>query len=62
MNFTLTGEARTEHPFSLHCSPLQPTPMKVVEEHMAAFTACDWDPLLAIFNLIRAKERDPSGK
>lgn len=27
----------------------QPTPMKVVEEHMAAFSACDWGRLLAGF-------------
>ena len=27
----------------------QPTPEKVVEEHMAAFTACDWNRLMAQF-------------
>jgi hypothetical protein len=27
----------------------QPTPMKVVEEHLAAFSACDWKRLLAGF-------------
>ena len=27
----------------------QPTPMKVVDEHLAAFNACDWDRLLAGF-------------
>lgn len=27
----------------------QPTPQKVVEEHMAAFSACDWNRLLAGF-------------
>ena len=27
----------------------QPTPQKVVEEHLAAFSACDWNRLLAGF-------------
>jgi hypothetical protein len=27
----------------------QPTPMKVVEEHLAAFSACDWNRLLTGF-------------
>lgn len=27
----------------------QPTPQKVVEEHMAAFSACDWKRLMAQF-------------
>lgn len=27
----------------------QPTPQKVVEEHMAAFSACDWNRLMAQF-------------
>jgi len=27
----------------------QPTPAKVVEEHMAAFTGCDWSRLMAQF-------------
>ncbi len=27
----------------------QPTPAKVVEEHMAAFSACDWQRLMAQF-------------
>jgi hypothetical protein len=27
----------------------QPSPQKVVEEHMAAFSACDWNRLLAQF-------------
>lgn len=27
----------------------QPTPMKVVEEHLAAFSACDWNRLMAQF-------------
>src|SRR5271156_531621 len=44
---------------SLFCAPLvaqtmpqlkrQPTPAKVVEEHMAAFSACDWPRLMAQF-------------
>jgi hypothetical protein len=44
---------------SLFCVPLvaqtmpplkrQPTPAKVVEEHMAAFSSCDWPRLMAQF-------------
>ena len=44
---------------SLLCAPLlaqtmpplkrQPTPAKVVEEHMAAFSSCDWPRLMAQF-------------
>jgi SnoaL-like domain len=44
---------------SLLCAPLvaqtmpplkrQPTPAKVVEEHMAAFSGCDWPRLMAQF-------------
>jgi hypothetical protein len=44
---------------SLFCAPLvaqtmpplkrQPTPAKVVEEHMAAFSSCDWPRLMAQF-------------
>src|ERR1700689_3989194 len=44
---------------SLVCAPLvaqtmpplkrQPTPAKVVEEHMAAFSGCDWPRLMAQF-------------
>jgi hypothetical protein len=45
--------------FSMLCAPLiaqtmpplkrQPTPAKVVEEHMAAFSSCDWPRLMAQF-------------
>jgi hypothetical protein len=37
--------------FSQTMPPLkrQPTPAKVVEEHMAAFSACDWPRLMAQF-------------
>ena len=34
---------------SLPARKRQPTPQKVVEEHMAAFSACDWNRLMAQF-------------
>jgi hypothetical protein len=34
---------------SMPAQKLQPTPEKVVEEHLAAFNACDWNRLMAQF-------------
>jgi SnoaL-like domain len=44
--FAIAASAQTH---SLPPQKRQPTPMKVVEEHMAAFSACDWNRLLAGF-------------
>jgi hypothetical protein len=61
---TLLSPARSLAAVVLVCAPLltqtmkaqtmpplkrQPTPAKVVEEHMAAFSSCDWPRLMAQF-------------
>jgi hypothetical protein len=43
------GGLLAAQPGPLPARKTQPTPQKVVEEHMAAFSACDWSRLMAQF-------------
>jgi hypothetical protein len=45
----LLASTATSQTVALPPQKTQPTPMKVVEEHLAAFSACNWDRLLAGF-------------
>jgi hypothetical protein len=55
----LGGQSR-----SMPARKLQPTPARVVEEHLAAFNACDWNRLMAQFpdNVEFFSPRGPRGR